>query len=171
MPSPVGHALGGLIVGLTTLPRGGLERERPIPTRDLWITVVAACLPDIDFLWGRHSAETHSVGFAALVGIAVFAVAKMLRDAGAARLGWAAALAVGSHVLFDWLGSDDFPPLGVMALWPISSEFSFAHAYVFDTISRRYALANFWPHNIAAVMKEIVMLAPVAGVLYWLRRR
>ena len=102
----------------------------------------------------------------------MFAVAKMLRGAGAARLGWAAALAVGSHVLFDWLGSDDFPPLGVMALWPFSGEFYFR-----PRLCLRYDLAalsrwpNFWPHNIAAVMKEIVMLAPVAGVLYWLRRR
>ena len=46
-------------------------------------------------------------------------------------------------VLFDWLGSDDFPPLGVMALWPFSSDFLFANAYVFDAISRRYWLPGF----------------------------
>ena len=50
------------------------------------------------------------------------------------------AAAWASHVLFDWLGSDDTPPLGVMALWPLSSAFYFADAFVFEAISRRYWL-------------------------------
>jgi hypothetical protein len=73
-------------------------------------------------------------------------------------------------VLFDWLGSDATPPLGVMALWPVTSEFYFAHAYVFEAISRRTHLPNFWPHNLWAVAKEVLMLAPVAaGAWAWRR--
>ena len=37
-------------------------------------------------------------------------------------------------------GSDDFPPLGVMALWPFTDRFYFADAFVFEAISRRYWL-------------------------------
>lgn len=166
MPSPVGHALGGLIVGLATLPNGGLPpRRRGVLSRDLLICAVAACAPDVDFLWGRHAMETHSVGAAAAAGLAVYAITRRRDLAVACGLAWA------SHLLFDWLGSDDFPPIGIMALWPFSNEFYFAHAYLFDSISRRYALANFWTHNIMAVVKEIVLLAPIAGLLYWWRRR
>ena len=82
---------------------------------------------------------------------------------------WRCALAWASHILFDWLGSDDSPPLGVMALWPLSREFYFAQAYVFETISRRYWLPGFFAHNLWAVLKEIVILGPPALALAWWR--
>jgi membrane-bound metal-dependent hydrolase YbcI (DUF457 family) len=169
MPSPVGHALGGLIVGLAMLP--------PLPkalkswslpsdhTKLIALSVAAACAPDIDFAWGRHNMETHSVGFVALIGLA----ARLWT--GSWRVALACLLAAGSHVLFDWLGSDDSPPLGVMALWPFSSRFYFADAYVFATISRRYWLSGFLRHNLLAVLRELVILLPIAGVVWWARTR
>jgi len=116
---------------------------------------VAAVLPDVDFLWGRHSMETHSLGAALGAGLLI---AVWRRDQW--RLAVAVALAWASHVTFDWLGSDDTPPLGVMAFWPVSSGFHFAHAYVFEAISRRYWLPGFWAHNAGAVASELLMLAP-----------
>jgi membrane-bound metal-dependent hydrolase YbcI (DUF457 family) len=133
--------------------------------RFVLVCVVAACLPDIDFGWGRHNMETHSVGFALLVGMAVLAWSR------SRRLALACGLAIATHVLFDWLGSDDSPPLGVMALWPLSSDFYFADAYVFATISRRYWLEGFVMHNVWAVLRELVILLPLVGVAYWFRER
>jgi hypothetical protein len=133
----------------------------------LAVCTVAAVLPDLDFLWSRHNMETHSLGAAVLAGLVVLAWTR----GRAPRLAQAVALAWASHVLFDWLGSDDTPPLGVMALWPLTSDFYFAHAYVFEAISRRTHLPNFWPHNLWAVAKEGLMLAPVAGALWVWRRR
>jgi membrane-bound metal-dependent hydrolase YbcI (DUF457 family) len=133
----------------------------------LILPAVAATLPDLDFLWGRHSMETHSLGAAALAGLAVLAWTRGREP----RLALLVALAWASHVLFDWLGSDDTPPLGVMALWPVSSRFYFAHAYVFEAISRRTWLPNFWSHNLYAVAKEVLMLAPLVGVAWALLRR
>ena len=69
--------------------------------------MVAAVLPDVDFLWGRHNMETHSLGAAVLAGLAVLAWTRG-RDA---RLAVLVALAWASHVLFDWLGSDTTPPM------------------------------------------------------------
>ena len=109
--------------------------------------------------------ETHSLAFAALAGLGVLAWTRSPRVAAAA------ALAVGTHILFDWLGSDDSPPLGVVALWPFSHEFYFAEAYVFDTISRRYWLPGFVAHNLRAVLKEIALLLPLVAVLVAYRRR
>jgi hypothetical protein len=157
MPSPVGHALGGAILGAALGTLG---------TRGIVVPVVAAMAPDLDFLWGRHSMETHSVGAAIIAGLVVFAWRRN------ARLGVVTTLAVLSHVLFDWLGSDDTPPLGVMALWPFSSNFYFANAFIFEAISRRYWLDNFFTHNAWAVTKEIILLGPPAVIAFlWRARR
>ena len=153
MPSPVGHALGGLIVGELLAPSA------------LILCAVAGVAPDVDFLWGGHNRQTHSLGAAVIAGVVVLAWKRNPRLALAVMLSWA------SHVVFDWLGSDDTPPLGVMALWPLNSNFYFADAYVFEAISRRYWLDNFFSHNAWAVMKEILLLGPVASVAWWLRRR
>ncbi len=153
MPSPVGHALGGFIVGELLTPSA------------LFLCMAASVLPDVDFAWQRHNMETHSVGAAVLAGAAVYVWKRNPRLAIAVTLAWV------SHVLFDWLGSDDTPPLGVMALWPINSNFYFAHAYVFEAISRRYWLDNFVTHNAYAVVKEVVMLGPPAALACWLRNR
>ena len=153
VPSPVGHALGGLIVGELLAPSA------------LILCAVAGVAPDVDFLWGGHNRQTHSLGAAVIAGVVVLAWKRNPRLALAVMLSWA------SHVLFDWLGSDDTPPLGVMALWPLNSNFYFADAYVFEAISRRYWLDNFFSHNAWAVMKEILLLGPVASVAWWLRRR
>jgi membrane-bound metal-dependent hydrolase YbcI (DUF457 family) len=180
MPSPVGHALGGLIVALVGMSpdadreanRGRDHQTLPSrlpsrfpPLRPIVLCALAATLPDLDFLWGRHNMETHSLGAALLAGATVLAWTRGRER----RLAILVALAWASHVLFDWLGSDDTPPLGVMALWPLSSEFFFAHAYVFEAISRRTYLPNFWRHNLYAVATEVLMLAPIAALAGWLR--
>ena len=153
MPTPVGHALGGLIVGAALAPSG------------LLLCAAAGVLPDIDFAWGGHNRETHSLGAAIIAGVVVLAWKRNPRLALAVTLSWA------SHVLCDWLGSDDTPPLGVMALWPLSNDYYFSNAFFFEAISRRYWLDNFWTHNLWAVALEILILAPPLAALTWLRRR
>lgn len=157
MPSPVGHALGGAIVGLALGTSGTVGA--------LGTVVMAGVAPDLDFLWGRHNRETHSLGAAVVAGLVVLLWTRGRNP----RLALAVTLAWTSHVLFDWLGSDDTPPLGVMALWPLTHDFYFANAFVFEAISRRYWLDNFIGHNAWAVAKELAILGPVAGAL-WLWR-
>ena len=106
----------------------------------------AAVAPDLDFLWGRHNMETHSLGAAALAAVAVL----LWKRGRGVRLAVIVGLAWSSHVLFDWLGSDTTPPLGVMALWPFSNAFYFADAFVFEAISRRYGC-------------ELLVAQPVGG--------
>jgi len=124
-------------------------------------------VPDLDFLWGRHNMETHSLGAALIAGLAALA---LTRGRGV-RLSVAVTLAWASHVLFDWLGSDTTPPLGVVALWPLSNEYYFSNAFLFEAISRRYWLEDFWRRNILAVLSEVVMLGPVLVLVIWLKRR
>jgi len=110
--------------------------------------------------------ETHSLGAAVAAGLLVWVGTRgrAPRLAVAVVLGWA------SHVAFDWLGSDDTPPLGVMALWPVSSAFYFADAFVFEAISRRYWLAGFWRHNAWAVATEVALLLPLLAAIVIARR-
>ncbi|HUQ89626.1 MAG TPA: metal-dependent hydrolase [Vicinamibacterales bacterium] len=143
--------MGGLIVGEVLAPSA------------LVMCAVAGVLPDIDFAWGGHNRETHSLGAALIAGVIVLAWKRSPRLAIAVTLSWS------THVLFDWLGSDDTPPLGVMALWPLNSNFYFANAFVFDAISRRYWLDNFITHNAWAVAREILILAPIAFIAFRLR--
>jgi membrane-bound metal-dependent hydrolase YbcI (DUF457 family) len=153
VPSPVGHALGGLIVGELLAPSA------------LLLCAIAGVAPDVDFLWGRHNMETHSLFAALVAGILIFAWKRNGRLALAVTLAWA------SHVLFDWLGSDTTPPLGVMAMWPFSSDYYFSNAFFFEAISRRYWLDNFYTHNAWAVAREVLMLGPVALMAWWFARR
>lgn len=186
MPSPIGHALGGLIAVLAVAPlpgpgdRGDAPRA-PRTSRGVvgpilatlpkaWRPVlawgaVAACLPDVDFAWGRHNMETHSVGFALILGAAAYARQR------SPRVAVAVVLAVCTHAFFDWLGSDDMAPLGVMALWPFSTEFYYADAWLFVAISRRYWRDDFIAQNVTAVLREIVLLVPLVAALVWWRGR
>lgn len=171
MPSPVGHALGGAIAAALVAPRGpaGSRASRLAAIRAqlaqplVRLGAVTGCLPDLDFLWGRHSMETHSVGAALGAAVVAGLAFKSRRAAVTVGLAWL------THVAFDWLGSDDTPPLGVMAWWPFGDRFVFAHAYVFEAISRRYWLPNFVTHNAWAVASEVLMLAPILAVLVWQR--
>ena len=153
MPSPIGHLLGGAIVGYSLVPSA------------VRLCAIAGAAPDLDFLWGRHNMETHSLFAALAAGLAVLAWKRDARLASAVALSWA------SHVLFDWLGSDTTPPLGVMALWPFSSEYYFSNAFFFEAISRRYWLDNFISHNVRAVAREILILGPPLALLMAFRWR
>lgn len=162
MPSPLGHALGGAAIGLLVAPTGAKPMKTAVALG------FAACVPDLDLLVGQHSGFTHSLGFAAIAGL-TFLIGS--RDW---RLGLAALLAYASHVLFDWLGNDTWPPLGVMALWPVSSEFYISPVPVLEPVSRRYWLPGFWAHTFKVGLIELVVFGGGFALVWWgrvMRRR
>ena len=185
MPSPVGHALGGLIFGWLAADHarvapGTPPGPRPRPARRLaaalWAvaahpwTIGFALLgaaADADLALGIHSRQTHSVGAIVAVG----AVATVWGGRLDLRRGLACALAYGSHVLLDWLGSDTTPPIGIMALWPFSSAFYQSDVFLFDAIWREPWRPGFLAHNLGAVAREAYLLAPVAAAVWWWRAR
>jgi len=73
----------------------------------------------------------------------------------------AVAAAYGSHSLLDWLGSDAVAPIGVMALWPLSSDFFLSDRYWFMSVCREYWLTTCWWHNTEGVVREVLLLGPV----------
>ena len=124
-------------------------------------------LPDVDFLTGFHSAYTHSLGAMLVVGV----VTAILGFRPYLRMGAAVAAVYGSHVLLDWLGTDDVAPYGVMALWPLDGGFFLSELHWFPGICREYWLGRCWLHNGGAVLWELSVLGPPAAVALYLSRR
>jgi membrane-bound metal-dependent hydrolase YbcI (DUF457 family) len=162
MPSPLGHALGGIAAGwMIEPPREPSTREL---VRSATLFAAVAMFPDIDLLFNWHQGPTHSLGAAMIAGLAVAAVTRR------PRLAIAAACAYASHVLLDWLGADTAPPFGVMALWPFSYEHYLSRLDVFAGVLRFYR-PGFWIYNIKAVARELLILVPIAWLVYRTRAR
>jgi inner membrane protein len=167
VPSPVGHALGGLAAAWLVAPPDRSRRDCLVQAAILSAVAIA---PDLDLLVGRHSGETHSVGAAVLVGaLAAWQRWPVARERW--RIGLAVFLAWLSHPLLDAFGQDTSSPIGVMAFWPFSREYVNANIPLFMPIWRRWWLPGFLPHNLMAVAREIALLGPVTAAIWWLRRR
>ena len=180
MPTPIGHALGGVAVGCLVVAASALapasrsrrfEFERFLarlgPCRGLAGIACLAMIPDVDLLLGIHSGATHSVGAMLIAAAVAGAWARPARPQVAA----VAAAAYGSHVLLDWLGGDPSAPRGVMALWPLSREFHLSDAHLFLRVCREYWLADCWWHNLRAVARELAILGPIAVAAVLAARR
>jgi membrane-bound metal-dependent hydrolase YbcI (DUF457 family) len=162
MPSPVGHALGGIAAGWALIPRDARRRD---PVRAAAVVAAFAVAPDLDLLVHAHRGPAHSLGAALLAGLTAAVVAHN------PRWGIAAAAAWSSHVLLDWLGTDTRPPFGLMALWPVSRAYFDSALHLFPAISRRYWLAEFWFYNVKALAVELCVMVPVTWLVMTLSRR
>ncbi len=161
MPSPLGHALGGMAVGWAIAPRLGSG----VAVAGVTYAAIGAA-PDLDLLAGSHSTYTHSVGAVGLAFLVALGVTRRPRVASAIAAAWA------SHLLLDWLGNDTRPPIGIMALWPFSREHYQSSFFVFDAISRRYwLLEQFVWLNVKAAVKEVLILGPMTGLALWIAKR
>jgi hypothetical protein len=134
--------------------------------------------PDIDLVFGAHSGPTHSVGATVLIAAAALLLRHRIRGLpGAADLRpavfvLACAAAYSSHVLLDWLATDSRPPIGIMALWPVSREHYESDWHIFMAISRRYHQGwTFIRHNALALAWEMILLLPALLLVMTFRRR
>ncbi len=133
-------------------------------------------IPDLDLLFGAHSGPTHSVGAAVIVGVAAAAVASLTDRSRSKRqvltVALACAAAYGSHVLLDWLSSDNSAPIGIMALWPIDRGYYESDLHVFMAISRRYYQGwTFVRQNLLAIARELAILTGILVIVGLARQR
>ncbi len=175
MPTPVGHAIAGLATGWFSDALIRLRHTTPgrAAARLTTACVAAAVVPDLDILFRMHRSYTHSLGAAAIAGAVAWVVARRKSSilASPAVVGMTVAVAYSTHVLLDWLAKDTAPPFGLMALWPFSSGFYLSGANLFFEVSRRYWKPDeFIVGNFKAVGWEILVLAPIAALAFWLRR-
>lgn len=175
MPSPLGHALAGLVLAAALAPRG-----RGLPA--VLLAVGASLAPDLDFVPGLlagdpgryHHGASHSVGAAlaaAAVGGALAAPplgrATGLVALGAGRAALLCGLAVLAHVTLDTLAVDTSPPYGVALFWPLDGAYRISPWTPFADIQREQtdAAAFFRTlpslHNLRAVLVEAALIGPV----------
>ncbi len=153
MPSPVGHALGGIAAGWGLTPVRNL--------RTFVLLAVAGGAADLDLLVGSHRGPTHSIGAVLLTFVVVTLWTRSVWWGSAASAAW------GSHVLLDWLGTDTSPPLGEMALWPLTRTYYESGLHLFPPISRRYWLPEFWTFSLKALAIELAILGPIAALVIY----
>ncbi len=200
MPTPVGHALGGLAFGWLIAgarrsaaagdvgepgesgesAAGRMRRQLRHSWRRAVLFAAFGAFADIDLLFHAHSTYTHSVGAALLAALVAFVVARARANGArgaaanvraAAIMALACGAAYGSHVLLDWLGVDNSPPLGVTALWPFSSAWYYSGVDLFPAVDRRYWLPGFWTQDAKALAVELIVLVPFTALVLWLRGR
>jgi membrane-bound metal-dependent hydrolase YbcI (DUF457 family) len=171
MPSPVGHALAGLIVHVATARDDGERTD----LRRAATAVAAATAADLDLtlrlIDGRnhHQGFTHSVLAALVAGAVVGLVAAWRRAPAPARWATLAALAWGSHLLLDFLGRDTSPPIGIPLLWPSARPFHCPWSLFLD-VGRTLKWATVW-HNAVALGWELALLLPVLALTHrWCTR-
>jgi inner membrane protein len=169
MPSPAGHALGGLLCGW--IVRGNRTGRSPGGSREALTFAALGALADIDLLFGMHSGPTHGIGVALLAGALAWTSWLPAADRARPALALACVLAYASHTLLDWLGTDTSAPVGIMALWPFSTAYYESGLHVFMAVSRRFRQPEvFWAQNIQALLRELVILGPAVLVMGWVRR-
>jgi membrane-bound metal-dependent hydrolase YbcI (DUF457 family) len=171
VPSPLAHALAGLVVHVTTAPPGELaSRRRAV------VTVGAALAPDLDFAWrlvdgvNHHQAQGHSIGVGIALSLAVTLAAAAGRVPRPWTLGLAALLGWSSHLVLDLLNVDTNPPIGLMALWPFSRGYYKSPWPLFLDIGRTLNWRTV-RHDTIAIAWEAALLCPVLIAAWRVRVR
>jgi inner membrane protein len=169
MPSPLGHTLGALAISWTLEPSAP---ERSHAWRRVAALAAIAVAPDLDLLIGRHSRETHSIG-AAVIAASMIAWWWPALLSSQRRRTWLIAFLVWlSHPLLDILAPDGTAPFGVMLFWPVSVAHCTTGLHILDPINRRWwmGMEQFVLHNVFAIVRELLILGPIATVAWMYRR-
>src|SRR5687767_7177296 len=132
MPLPLAHSAVGLAAYLAFRKNILTHVSRKRRWALAALVVVAANLPDLDFLPGLlvgqpnrfHHGPSHSLAAAAIAAGLLYALS--MRFFGAVprvRLFTVLLVASLSHSLLDYCSADTSQPYGVPLFWPISSEY------------------------------------------------
>ena len=174
MPSPIGHALGGVAVAwiadlMPGRAAGGAGYPAAISRLSLACAGLAA-LPDADLLLPiGHRTVTHSLGAVVALGLFMI-IAAAVTGKVTRRIALTCVAAYASHLLLDWLQADPTPPYGLQLLWPISSTWFLSGWNVFRATDRRHFLElTTMKRNAVAVAQELVILGPLVAALWLVR--
>jgi membrane-bound metal-dependent hydrolase YbcI (DUF457 family) len=156
MPSPVGHALGGLVAAFVV---DSFVRRPRLTLPILSASAAMSLAPDLDLLAFSHRTYTHSIGAVALVGIVSWLLLRARHSSPAVAAVLTAAYA--SHLALDLLSKDTSWPSGLTALWPFTTRYYKSGLDLFGEISRRYWLPEeFVLGNIKAAGWEVAVVGP-----------
>lgn len=176
MTTPAGHTLFAFIAYLLA-PHKGRKESLFL----FGVLLFAAMLPDFDYfpvLWGdftlanlNHQGFSHSILFALLAAIALAYVAGWLRCGKSMQLLPFILTASLSHLLLDYLTFDGRDPIGIMLLWPFSDARFNSPVSIFGGIIKGSFSDVVSLHNVGVVLQEILVLGPVALVVWFIAVR
>lgn len=180
MPSPLGHFLAGLSVGIAADPEAE-PSTRPVRAYATRFALVCAALgmgPDLDLLmpdaviYKFHRTATHSLFAVSVVFIVSMLVTGKVTSY-ARRVWWSTvfALSWGSHLLLDWLGTDPSRPAGIQLLWPFSTHFFISGVNFFPATERFPNAPYFLLQNLTAAVVEICVGIPLVALAMYLSSR
>lgn len=164
MPSPVGHALAGTAIAWGMVPRA---------SRGVTLACVGlAAAADLDLVVPHgHRMASHSVGAVALVTILTIAVTAKVTPRFPVWVAAACIAAYASHLLLDWMAADPRPPHGIQALWPFTDAWYISGWDLFRGTARNPLLTpESMRINLLAIGQEILMLGPIAWLMWRVRR-
>jgi membrane-bound metal-dependent hydrolase YbcI (DUF457 family) len=171
MPSPIGHGLAGLAIGLAAEPATVAQSSGWRLSKFAVLGTVFAALPDADLLFSPiHRGVSHSIGATAFLMI----IAAVVTGWVTGRVQWRWVLLIGaahgSHILMDWMGTDRYPPQGLEALWPFSRKFYISGWDIFPATERRVYLPGAWLTNVRALVAEVGLMVPVVAMTFLVKR-
>jgi membrane-bound metal-dependent hydrolase YbcI (DUF457 family) len=177
MPSPVGHTLAAYAAMLVL--DAGLITSRYKMNLAIGAAFIFGTLADADFVvaqfttipYLRHHYFSHSIPFAAALTLLIWALLKLFRFQNAKKISIVLGVAYGTHLLLDYLAEDGSKPYGIPLLWPFSHHHFIAPVNIFFSIHRGELGAIFSLHNLAAILIEIAVMAPVAALAFLIVRR
>ena len=175
MPSPLGHALAGLTVGLMgdPVPASRAPWWKDATTAFALTGALMAALPDADLLvpiYHFHRTATHSLTATVLILIITATVTGKVTGRANWRLAVALATAQLTHLLMDWLGYDRNPPPGIQLFWPLSRTYFISGWEWFPPTAREELSLYMVGVNAWAALYETLVVGPFV-VLAWVWRR
>ena len=176
MATPVGHTLSAYTILLAFQPSLASK------VRSKWIGLATAFvfgnLADADFavayfvqnpVW-RHHFFSHSIPFVILFALFCFLIFSFLRQRKPLQLALLLGAAYGTHVLLDFFTDDGSSPFGIPLLWPFTHHHFLASDPLFFATQRGSLEALISLHNLTAMAIECLLLAPVAWLVFRVRR-
>ena len=133
-----------------------------------------AAAPDLDLLLPNwHREGTHSLTAVALVFIIAAGVTGWVTGRVAWRTALVCAAAYATHLLLDWLGTDNRnPPFGLQILWPWRADWYISGLNLFLGTERLHPFSPEWiARNTKALLMELALLGPIVTAAWLLRVR
>lgn len=153
----------------------GTQRQQPLRRNELWTTIAAANIADLDLLIGLlvdgagvvHRAASHSISMTLVLALGAVLYLRGIGYARTGALGMLIFLALCSQLFVDWISYDDSPPRGILLLWPFQADYFMSEINVFLNVRRdNLTTLEVIGHNAKALALELALLGPPAFILW-----
>lgn len=176
MALPVAHSMIGLALGIWRFVPAcaGLKEALRLAWNrrvELFICLILANAPDVDFLFGvfsgnlnrYHQLATHTLGWilAAALLIWIYGAFALKNRPGLAF--WFVFLLLAGHLIIDIFTADTMPPYGIMFAWPFSDRCWHSPLSMFPAPEKKTFAGIFSIHNLMNCGWEFLITLPLVA--------